>query len=296
MKFIKSILCVTLFLASVSTMAQQDPNRTFYRYNMNLVNPAYAGSEDTSEIGINFRSQWVGVQGAPETQSVFFSTQAGKNVGLGVSVINDRTFVENQTALAIDFSYRVMLSENTNLFFGVKAGANSYKVNTSGLTTFGIGADPSLMGIDGGFTPTIGVGAFLKGEHYFLSLSTPNVITSDRLEQLNGLAKLGASRTHVYLAAGYDFALGKTVVFKPSTMIRHVDSAPISIDLTAAFNFNELVELGGSYRVDEGFGGLLIFNVANWAVIGYAFEATSQNPVAVESNGTNHEVYLKLKL
>ncbi|MFS4494853.1 type IX secretion system membrane protein PorP/SprF [Maribacter sp. 2308TA10-17] len=294
MKSIKIILAL-LMLSSLNTFAQQDPNRAFYRYNMNLVNPAYAGAHDGSEIGVNFRTQWVSVQGAPETQSAFFSTQMKKNVGLGISVINDRTFVESQTAIAADFSYRLKLGTNSDLYLGIKAGATSYNVNTAGLVTFDIMSDPSLSGIDGGFIPTVGAGAYIKGESYFLALSIPNFLTTDRLEQNDGVAKLGQSRTHIYLAAGYDFNISDNLVFKPSTMLQYVQDAPLSLNFTAAFRIKDRIELGGMYRLDEGFGGLFLFNAADWVDLGYAYESAYDSPVQAASQGT-HEVFIKLKL
>jgi len=297
-----------VLLASATTFAQQDPNRTFYRYNMNLVNPAFAGStssdmdsyNDTayqanSELGINFRSQWAGVEGAPESQTAFFSTGLGKNVGMGVSIINDRTFIEQQTSLAIDVSYKLKINDNTNLFLGTKIGANSYNANTDGLTTFGLSQDPSLMNIEGGFKPAIGAGALLKGAKFFLAFSVPNITTTNRLEQNDGEVRLGESREHIYLAGGYDIALGKSIVFKPSVLARYIAAAPLSLDVTGAFSFNKRVELGASYRFNEGIGGLLLFNAADWVDIGYAYEAPFENPVQAGSNGT-HEVFLKFKM
>jgi len=304
MRLFKNILCASIFVAGLSTFAQQDPNRTLYRYNMNLVNPAFAGSHDGpegtivdngAELGIDFRSQWAGVQGAPETQTVFFSTGLGKNVGLGVSVINDRTFIEQQTSVTVDFSYRLKVNDDTNLFLGIKAGGNSYNANTSGLATFGLSQDPSLLNIEGGFKPAIGAGAHLKGKNFFLAFSIPNVTTVERLEQRNGEVKLGDSKTHMYLAGGYDIGLGGNLTLRPSALARYVDAAPLSLDLTMALNFNRKVELGASYRLEEGIGGLLMFNAADWIDLGYAYEAPFDSPVAAGSKGT-HEVFIKFKM
>lgn len=308
MKLIKSIVCTGVLMATISTIAQQDPNRAFFRQSMNLVNPAFAGSEtsnsdndeesranSTSQIGIDFRSQWAGVQGAPETQNVFFSTAMGRNVGLGVSIINDRTFIEDQTAIAVDFSYRLKINDDNDLYLGVKAGATSYNANLSGLTTFGFGSDPSLNDISGGFNPTVGAGALLKGKRYFVSLSTPNLITSDRLQDKDGVARLGQSRTHYYLAAGYDIPMGGSIVMRPAGIARYIQAAPLSLELNTLFSFNNKIQIGPSYRFNEGIGGLFIFNAANWADLGYAYEAASNSPVAAQSQGT-HEVFIKLKL
>ncbi len=272
-------------------MGQQDPNYTLYRYAMNLINPAYAGSSEETALGLNIRSQWASVEGAPETQSVFFGTSITDKVGLGVSIVNDQTFIEDQTSVAIDFSYRVQLSRFTNLFFGLKAGANSYNVNTAGLNTFSISADPSLTDIDGRFTPNIGAGALLKGEKYFLSFSIPKILSPERINDDNGTAILGTDRVHFYLAGGHDFELGRSLTLKPSTLVRYVTDAPVSIDFTTALQFNNSFEIGAAYRLDEGIGGFAILNAQNWLSIGYAYESPLNNQIA-NNNGT-HEIYTR---
>lgn len=286
---------VLLFLLVGSAKAQQDPSYIFYRYNMNFVNPAYAGAEDRTEFGMNVRSQWSGVAGAPETQSFLASTFLGNNVGLGVSVVNDKTFIETQTSIAIDFSYKVQWDNYTNIYFGLKASGNSYNANTSGLTTFGIQADPSLMDIDGGITPNIGAGVYLQGRKLSVSLSVPKILKPNRLEQDGGLARLGRNRMHMYLMGTYDIELSDKLILKPSSMVRYIESAPLSIDLTAALNYKELLEFGAAYRLNEGFSGFFLFNLANSFDVGYAYEVPLQSALNNTNNGT-HELFLKLKL
>ncbi len=293
---LKLIYTIILFaLATVSLSAQQEPNYTFYRYNMNLINPAYAGANEGTDLGLNVRSQWASVEGAPETQSVIFGTPLRKNVGIGASIINDRTFIENQTSIALDFSYKLKLNEKHDLFFGIKAGFNSYKANTAGLMTYGIQADPSLMNIDGSFNVNIGIGAYLKNDKYFLALSIPRVLTPDRLEFDNGLAKIGMDKMHVYLAGGYDIALADKIVLKPTVLLSYVEASPLSLDVTTLVEFNNRFDIGVGYRLDESISGILIFKASKWMDIGYAYEAAFESPVRTIDNGT-HEILLNLKL
>lgn len=282
-----------LFVAVVA--AQQDPNYTFYRYNMNLINPAFAGSNEATDVGINVRSQWASVEGAPETQSIIFGTPLRKNVGLGISIINDKTFIENQTSLALDFSYKLKLNESHDLYFGLKTGFNSYDANTVGLTTYGIQQDPSLMDINGRFNMNFGIGAYLKNDNYFIAFSIPKILTPDRLEFDDGLARLGVDRMHMYLAGGYDIDLGSNLVLKPTVLLRYVDASPLSVDLTTLLEFSNRFELGAAYRLDESIGGLFIFKVKEWFEIGYAYEVAFESPVRNIDNGT-HEIMMNLKL
>ncbi|MBD0779934.1 type IX secretion system membrane protein PorP/SprF [Maribacter sp. ANRC-HE7] len=295
MKINSTYLILFIFFVSGSLMAQQDPNYIFYRYNMNFVNPAYAGAEEKTEFGANVRSQWSGVAGAPETQSFLASTFLGRNVGLGVSIINDKTFIETQTSIAVDFSYKLQLDSDTNIYFGLKASANSYNANTAGLMTFGIQPDPSLMDIDGGITPNIGAGIYFQSRKFSISFSAPKILKPRRLEQDGGAARLGRNKLHMYLMGAYDIELNEKLIFKPSSMIRYVESAPVSIDLTTALRYNEIIEFGVAYRLDEGFAGFFLFNLANSFDIGYAYEAPLSSSLNNTNNGT-HELFLKLSL
>ena len=293
-KFKYHIITLLLTLSFISLAAQQEPNYTFYRFNMNLINPAYAGASDMTEIGLNIRSQWAGVQGAPETQSLVFGTSLGKNVGIGLSIVNDKTFIENQTSVALDFSYKLKINENNDLFFGIKGSFASYDANTEGLLTYGIQQDMSLMNIDGRFNPNVGTGVYLKNENYFLSFSIPKILTPDRLEQSEGLARLGIDKVHYYLAGGYDFSLSESTVLKPSVLFRYVDASPVSLDFTTLVEFNSRFDIGAAYRLDESISGLLLFK-AGWVDIGYAYEVALENPIRNSDNGT-HEIIMSLRL
>lgn len=292
--YIYRVLIFFTFLAAGHLSAQQDPNYTFYRFNMNLINPAFAGANETTDFGINLRSQWSGVPGAPETQSFIFGTPLGKNVGVGLSVINDKTFIENQTAIALDISYKLKLSETHDLYFGIKGGFASYDANTDGLLTYGIMQDASLMNIDGRFNPNVGAGVYLKHESYFISLSVPKLLNPNRLEQNDGLARLGTDQPHMYLVGGYDIILGSNLTLKPSTSLRYVDAAPLSVDFTGILEFNQKFGLGAAYRLNEAISGLFIFKTA-FIDIGYAYEMPLENAINNIDNGT-HEIIMSLKL
>jgi len=276
-------------------LAQQDPNYTFYRYNMNIFNPAYAGSAEGTQLTLGLRSQWAGVEGAPESQSAIFGTPVGKKVGIGLSILNDQTFIENQTWIAVDISYHIKLNENNLLYFGIKGSANSYDANTQGLLTYGVGQDGTLMDFESRFTPNVGVGAYLKNDRYFLSLSAPKLLTPDRLQQRDGNAFLGTDRMHAYLSGGYDFLLSKSVELQATGMIRYVDSAPLSYELTGIFDFDRRFNLGASYRLDESISGLFMFKVSNGFNLGYAYETALENPIDGLDSGT-HELFMRLAL
>lgn len=286
---------IFLSMATLSSYGQQDPNYTFYRYSMNLYNPAFAGSGDTANLVLGLRSQWAGVEGAPESQSAIFGMPVGRKVGLGVSILNDQTFIETQTWVAIDFSYFVQLDEKNRLYFGLKGSANSYDANTAGLVTYGIGSDGTLMDYESRFTPNIGAGVYLKNDKYFLSLSAPKLLSPERLQEQNGNAFLGVDRIHAYLSGGYDFRLGEELTLQSMGMFRYVDSSPLSFEMTGILDFGSRINLGASYRVNESISGLFMFRIAEGFQLGYAYEASRSSDLRNADNGS-HELFMRFNL
>lgn len=296
MKLFNNIpLWVTFLVLSFSASAQQDPNYTFYRYNMNLYNPAFVGSSEAAEFSLGIRSQWAGIEGAPESQSAIFGMPVGRNIGLGASILNDKTFIEQQTWVAIDVSYNIQLDEDHFLYFGIKGSANSYDANTQGLVTYGVGQDSALVDYDSRFTPNVGAGIYLKHDRYFASLSAPKLLTPERLQERDGNAYLGVDRMHAYLSGGYTFLLGRTLDLKTMGMFRYVDASPISVEFTGILDFGERFEFGASYRYDESISGLFLFNISNGFNLGYAYETSIQNPIDGLDNNT-HELFMRLRM
>lgn len=289
------ICLLFILLLSGTVQGQQDPNFTFYRYNMNIINPAFAGSTEMAELTLGLRSQWAGVEGAPESQSAIFGMPIGKNVGLGVSILNDRTFIETQTWMAIDVSYHIRLNDANLLYFGLKGSANSYDANTQGLVTYGMGQDGALMDYESRFTPNVGAGVYLKNEKYFLSLSVPKVLTPDRLQENNGNAFLGTDKLHGYLSGGYEFTLSKRMKLQATGLLRYVEASPMSMEVTGILDFGSRFSFGTSYRHNESFSGLFLFNVGQGFDFGYAYESATQQSINGIDNAT-HELFMRLAL
>ncbi|MFP4844324.1 type IX secretion system membrane protein PorP/SprF [Winogradskyella sp. PE311] len=292
MKFYKNTLTIVAILLFGSIYAQQEPNYSLYRYTMNVINPAFAGADGNTSFTSNLRSQWINVPGAPETQSFFYSQPLGDKIGIGASIVGDQVFIERQTSLNIDFSYRLQISEATNLFLGLKAGGSTYNIERGNLANLGFQDDPALNDLDTGFRPNVGAGAYLMNDKYFLSLSVPSILSSERIDESEGRVTQATEEAHVYLSGGYNFRISENTEFRPSTMIRYVSGSPISADITAAFRFNNKFELGAAYRTDEAFSGLMMINIADWMDLGYAYESSTRDDISNLSNGT-HEVLVR---
>ena len=96
---------IIITLSTLLTFAQQDAQFSQYMFNTMAVNPGYAGSKQVMTAMVLSRSQWLGIEGAPQTQTVTFHTPViSKNIGLGFSLVNDKIGPMNETSLYIDFA------------------------------------------------------------------------------------------------------------------------------------------------------------------------------------------------
>ena len=159
MKNLVIILLITLF--SVQLNAQQDPQYTQYMYNMNIINPAYTGTTEGLAVGALYRSQWVGLDGGPETFTFNIHSPVGKQVGLGLSVISDQIGPVNETNAYVDFSYTIPVGNTTKLAFGLKGGFTFHDIGIaeSQISLIDTG-DPFFANAINETTPNIGAGVW----------------------------------------------------------------------------------------------------------------------------------------
>lgn len=290
----KKIYIITFLLGVLlfqEVNAQQDPQYTQYMYNMNVVNPAYAGSKESLSITALYRKQWSGLDGAPETFTFSAHSPFGDKVGLGLSAIKDELGPISETNVYVDFSYTLQLSESFKLALGVKAGATFHDVGLIDLELQDP-SDPFFSQDISNTYPNIGAGAFLYTDNFYFGLSVPNLLNSVHLDE-NGI-KFGSETNHYFATAGYVFQVSENVKLKPSVMVKSAFDAPISYDGNLNALFFEKFEIGASYRLDDSFSGLVGFQATPNIRIGYAYDSVMSDLEAVASD--SHEVILTFDL
>ena len=294
MKKLQNIGIALLLFISSGVFAQQESILAFYNNHLNLVNPAAVSVDGETQFRTSVRQQWTGVKDAPQTQAASFMTPLSKNLSFGVSIVKDEVFIEKQTFVTVDFSYKVQLNDALSLFMGIKAGGNNYEVNTSGLETYNYNvADPSLQPISR-FNPNIGIGFYLKHKDYFVSLSTPKMLDTKRAKEEEGFATAATDQAHYYLAAGRTFEITPSIDLVPSIMVRYVNGAPFSTDFTTTAKFDDRFDFGLTYRTDNTFAGLTKINVSKKFALGYAYEYSLRSELIGRANGSN-EFFLSYK-
>ena len=286
---IKRFLFTLSVLIPLFTYGQQESYYTLYRYNMNVINPAYAGALGKNVFAFTSRRQWSSMQDAPSTLAFSYSSERENNVGLGLSVVSDKVFIEQQTFAYVDFSYKLDM-ESTQLYLGLKAGGNFYNADPRSLTTY-TASDPAQQQLSR-FNPNVGAGAFLKGEVFWASFSIPRLFNVKRENDI--LAVTAKDRVHSYLGGGVDLPVGGDFFIKPSIMMRKVKGLPVTTDITGMLSWQNQFDVGISYRSSGAFSLLSVVSVGGFD-IGYAYETPTVSSLS-QLNLKTHEIVLRINL
>ncbi|MHA7865723.1 type IX secretion system membrane protein PorP/SprF [Flagellimonas marinaquae] len=299
----KYFIATLLFVGIVATgvKAQQDAQYTQYMYNTLSVNPAYAGSRGQLSFAGLYRSQWVGLDGAPETFTInLHSPIRNSRLGYGVSIVNDNIGdgVVQETYLDAVVSYTIDVSMDAKLSFGLKAGGNMLSLDFNGLRNF----DQEVVNqnnIDNRFTPNFGLGVYYHTDKFYAGLSAPNVLESEYFDNDNsgdGVNFLSAERMNIYLITGYVFDIGADLQFKPALLTKAVSGAPLQVDLSASFLFANKFSFGAAYRWDAAVSGLVGFQVTDQIMLGLAYDRETTELGGTQFNDGSFEIFLRLEL
>jgi type IX secretion system PorP/SprF family membrane protein len=271
----KVYIIIILIVNTFCVFAQQTPQFTQYMYNTISVNPGYAGSREALSIVGLHRSQWVGVDGAPTTQTVsIHSPLRNEQIGVGFSFINDKLGYENFNYLYGDLSYTIHLTKRTKLAFGLKVGFSYYNINEELFTYPEVLSDPYFREKLNKWTPNIGGGLYLHQPKWYIGLSSPKLIQND----YNKLGKnVVLEQNHFYLIGGYVFDLNQDIKMRPTFLTKYTKGSPLSYDATLSFLFNEKIWLGASYRFGDSAGALVNFKLSKQLNIGYAYDYPISN-------------------
>jgi type IX secretion system PorP/SprF family membrane protein len=286
------LFSIVMMFTAIVSYAQQDAQYTQYMYNTINVNPAYAGSRGALSIFALHRTQWVGLDGAPVTNTVSVNTPFNNSkLGLGVSIVNDEIGPSTNNSISADISYFIPISESYRLSFGVKGTANIFNIDVTKLNP-GDQTDPEFQNLDNEFSPNIGAGLYLHSQKAYLGFSIPNFIETNAYND-NDVA-VYKEKISYYLIGGYVFDLSSSIKFKPTFMTKMTDGAPLQLDVSGNFMFNEKFTVGIAYRWSASLSAMVGFQITDGLYLGYAydFETTELD----NYNSGSHEIFLRFEM
>lgn len=284
----KRILTILFVFTCFYSKAQQDPLYNQYMFNPLVVNPAYAGSREAISAVLLHRSQWVGVQGAPNTQTLsVHSPLANGKVGLGATIIRDQFGPATNTGILASYAYRLYLGES-KLAFGLRTSIYNYQFN-------GEKIDYKDAGETNFSNTNYWIPSFDFGMRYYnrtfyagltlLYLNNPKIKFNGNDTTYNS-----AISRHVNLTAGRAFEINKDVVLRPSIMFKMTDKGNMILDLNFSTLLKEVLWVGFSYRTSQSLVLIAEYNITDRFRAGYSYDMTLSK--LRKSTSGSHEIFI----
>ncbi|MBT8185429.1 MAG: type IX secretion system membrane protein PorP/SprF [Eudoraea sp.] len=301
----KVLVPLLLILTTLGGLyAQQDAQYTQYMFNTMSVNPAYAGSRGQLSIAALYRAQWVGLNGAPKTQSLnLHSPIRESRVGYGISIINDDIGdgVVQETYFDGVISYSIPVALDAQLSFGLKVGGNLLNLDFNGLNNFD---NEPISGddIQNKFSPNFGLGVYYHNKNFYAGLSAPNLLQTQHFDNAqrdaNSVQFLSTDRINFYFITGVVLPIGQSqnLKFKPALLTKVVSGAPLQLDLSASFLFNDKFSFGAAYRWDAAVSALAGFQITDQLMLGLAYDRETTELGSTQFNDGSFEVFLRFEL
>lgn len=291
MRKINHFLFTVLFsLLMLLGYSQQDSQYTQYMYNTNTINPAFVGSRGVVSIFGMYRTQWVGLDGAPDTGVFSVHSPLGEREGLGFTFINDRIGISDESTFSADFSHTIPVGRDYKLAFGLKGSVHLLNVDYSKLD-WDDSSDFINNDIVSRISPNIGAGVYLYSEKFYAGISMPNILETEHYS--HNSRSTAKERMHGYLITGYIFDLNQNVLFKPAILTKAVTGSPLQVDISGNFMFNEKFILGAAWRWGAAISGLAGFQATDNLFIGYSYD--SETSKLANYNSGSHEIFLRFE-
>lgn len=290
----KLLILIYFMVLGQQIIAQQVPLFSQYSFNPFLYNPAYAGAENRFVAISTYRNQWTGFNGAPET--AVLSVQGPLNGGSAVGgfVFSDVIGAMERYGFNAAYAYRVRLQQETFLSFGLQFGLTQFTLNGNELITHDADdyivpktSSNMLLG-DATF------GIYFHGEQFYAGLSVPQLLNgSFILSDDMGTVHDQIIERHLFLTGGLKLKASETTKIEPSVLLKTVKGAPIQLDFSSRFLFNDKYWLGITYRTRAALCLMAGLQISDHFMIAYGYDYTGNDLGAVASS--SHEIMLGWK-
>jgi type IX secretion system PorP/SprF family membrane protein len=289
MKYKKAIIFVTLCIIGFVANAQQQAMFSQYMYNGLAINPAYAGSQESLSMTALMRQQWVGMDGAPSTQTISGHMPIeAKRIGIGLMVLHDRIAITDQTGVYGSYAYKIPMQKG-QLALGIQGGFTHYNSTFSEISLI----DQTFATADiSEFYPNFGFGAYYTTDKFYAGFSIPQFVQSKLNKGNEDIT--GIIRRHYFIHSGYVFDLNQDFKFKPNILVKMVDGASVELDLNVNMYYKNLVGLGLSYRTMDAVVVLLHVQITDKLQFGYAYDITTSSVKKVSYG--SHELFLNYRI
>ena len=285
-----------IILSCPLLFSQQEASFSQYMFNQQLINPAYVGAQSYTQLSILNHSQWLNIEGAPETQALSLGTKLSKKIGIGFSAFNDRIGPARNTSSSIDFAYHLKLNEkNIKLGLGLKMSGRLNSLDLSGISTVQSGDNLFSFQSQNELNLNFGAGFYIYSPNFYLGMGVPFLLEEDTFN----------IQRNFYVITGGIFRLSETIQLKPSFLIQKTADIETIYDNSVWLVFNNRFWIGPQYRASlknaipsrkaGGYFGVIAgIYISKSLSLGYAYQGAIGNQSLGITN-TSHEIMLRFQ-
>ena len=285
-----------LLLGKSLLWAQQEVSFNQYMFLHQTINAGYAGSKNYGSLTAINRSQWVGFEGGPSSQSFSYNRARGKkNMGFAISGLYDRIGPITTSQAAFDVSYQLKLNNKEHyLGVGIKLSSIWLSLNESILIAKTLG-DPALFSNSNQIEPNIGFGIYYQTPKFYAGFSMPKMIENPEV----------FIQRHAFFIAGNLLKVGESLELKTSLLFRRTEGIQLGYDISSLLYFNRTLWVGPQIKnmnnlsspfSQSGVGLSFLGGVhlGQSLSLGYAYG----NAVGISNaeNVSSHEIFLRYDL
>lgn len=282
--------------------AQQDPQFSQYMFNSLVINPAYAGYKENWNVSAVYRNQWVGLDGAPKTQTFVVDGSVAQNkVGLALGIVNDKYGLRGKFSGYLNYSYKLFVGEESVMAFGLAAGLSQFTYDADKATYEEEQTTDFINGKYAYIEPEARFGIHYSTNRFFLGISATNLF-SQMFSKDGTLRRMVTNQhQHFFISSGYLVDVNDYLKFKPTVLIKEDFNGPTGLDGNLNFLIADKFWIGGSYRSNidiwkrksgnvsgNSIVGMLQFVGDMWN-IGYSYDYSA---TTLRSFNSTHEISL----
>ena len=289
----RKLLYLFLFTIFINVCyAQVNENLLMERFNMNAFNPAYAGSEGRV-LSFTTRSTWQGVSGAPKMNYFYYSGNPKKNLAFGLSIINNKVFIDERTLYSLDASYQLTVGAGKTLSLGIKAGAHTKFTDVEAIQRLTNTPNTAIPDITKETYPVFGFGGLYKTQKFYVSFSIPNFLNP--IKYTDNDSFIGDEKPSTYLLMGYKLEVGElNSSINPFISSKIIPGIGNTIHFGGTYDFKEIFEVGGGYKSTRYMNVMAIIKTKFGLSLAYAYDFRgASNDVEIQKSG--NEIFLKFK-
>ncbi len=271
-RVLKLFVVVVNLAFFTNSYAQIMSNIGQFQYGQLVFNPAYAGSSTSLRAQVIHRNQFVETDNAPSSQYLLIDAPLSSKWGLGGVIEVKRIGLLKEVTVSANPSYRIKLSKESFLQFGMKVAASRFSSDFSDAFTWESN-DAIISSFGSGTVLRLGSGAFYKYKNIYMGLSTPDLLNIDPnkvfYDDETEKTSLGSN---VVFNAGMEILINEFTTLLPNVMVRYYSNRPLNYYINMGVEFNQTVIVGLSVVNPMAYGLYTRIAINPKIRVGYHYE------------------------